>query len=377
MLTAAPHPSHACAHHVAPSCSKWQRHVDAWVRWVRQTALLTDPSDMAAIVARDLALRAALRDHEAAAGERFMGSDTATSLAASMAGPLQEGPPRTEPLSWRPASLDAGPDVDEVQEQLRAFGVAAQRCVAGLNGDEAADSASGLDVEVTVHVDLGGYMASKPSLSRRPDGRVLIGAHAFLEPEWREFDRPLAQAPTGVYTYAHERPLVPLPTASAQAAAGGTAGGTAGLLVPTLCLKLKRREAVLAALDGTPMDEAVAAAAQPDPRAAARVNRLACEWARADTCGRAALGDDAKDLKLELASDRELQDAPDGPFGNKGGLYIESRIQLEEGADGTVRVQSPTITTPLVGVPEPFLAGHYMKVLCPVGGVLGGVRTLD
>ena len=28
-------------------------------------------------------------------------------------------------------------------------------------------------------------------------------------------------------------------------------------------------------------------------------------------------------------------------------------------------VTSPTITTPLAGVPEPFLAGHYMKVLCP------------
>ena len=40
-------------------------------------------------------------------------------------------------------------------------------------------------------------------------------------------------------------------------------------------------------------------------------------------------------------------------------------------APGRLRVSSPTITTPLVGVPEPFLAGHYMKVLCPIGGALG------
>ena len=35
--------------------------------------------------------------------------------------------------------------------------------------------------------------------------------------------------------------------------------------------------------------------------------------------------------------------------------------------DNALRVTSPTITTPLEGVPEPFLASHYMKVLCPVG----------
>ena len=79
------------------------------------------------------------------------------------------------------------------------------------------------------------------------------------------------------------------------------------------------------------------------------VNELACKWAKAE---------------ISIADDRELQDAPDGPFGNKGGLYIESRIQIVEGKDG-VTVTSPTITTPLDGVPPPFLAGHYMKVLCP------------
>ena len=80
-----------------------------------------------------------------------------------------------------------------------------------------------------------------------------------------------------------------------------------------------------------------------------RANELACKWAKAE---------------ISIADDRELQDAPDGPFGNKGGLYIESRIQIVEGKDG-VTVTSPTITTPLDGVPPPFLAGHYMKVLCP------------
>ena len=75
-----------------------------------------------------------------------------------------------------------------------------------------------------------------------------------------------------------------------------------------------------------------------------------------------------------MGDDRELFDAPDGPFGNKGGLYIESRIRTSELAKADkerrqrVRVVSPTITTPLAGVPEPFLAGHYMKVLCPLAG---------
>ena len=58
---------------------------------------------------------------------------------------------------------------------------------------------------------------------------------------------------------------------------------------------------------------------------------------------------------------------------DSGGLYIESRLRVSssraEASDGRalplLRVTSPTITTPLAGVPEPFLAGHYMKVLCP------------
>ena len=81
-------------------------------------------------------------------------------------------------------------------------------------------------------------------------------------------------------------------------------------------------------------------------------------------------------LAVALADDRELLDDPDGPFGNKGGLYIESRIRVAvEGGDGPLyTVTSPTITTPLAGVPEPFLAGHYMKVLCPLAGPLAGCQ---
>ena len=80
--------------------------------------------------------------------------------------------------------------------------------------------------------------------------------------------------------------------------------------------------------------------------------------------------------QLELAEDRELLDAPDGPFGNKGGLYIESRLRVTPtgapvtGTTLALRVTSPTITTPLAGVPEPFLGCHYMKVLCPASSVL-------
>ena len=91
----------------------------------------------------------------------------------------------------------------------------------------------------------------------------------------------------------------------------------------------------------------------------------------------------ADGLLLELAQDRELLDDPDGPFGNKGGLYIESRIEstpavvYRSSSAGALRVTSPTITTPLAGVPEPFLASHYMKCLCPVGGALVGVELVE
>ena len=55
---------------------------------------------------------------------------------------------------------------------------------------------------------------------------------------------------------------------------------------------------------------------------------------------------------------------------------IEAAVHT--GAEGRLRlkVTSPTITTPLSGVPEAFLASHYMKVLCPVvGGGLGACEA--
>ena len=69
---------------------------------------------------------------------------------------------------------------------------------------------------------------------------------------------------------------------------------------------------------------------------------------------------------------------PQGPFGNKGGLYIESRIEVATASSGSspmLRLTSPTITTPLAGVPEPFPASHYMKVLCPLNDALGEVTV--
>ena len=53
-------------------------------------------------------------------------------------------------------------------------------------------------------------------------------------------------------------------------------------------------------------------------------------------------------------------------------MYIESRIHVAAEPSGprVLRLRSPTITTPLVGVPEPFLASHYMKVLYPLNDAL-------
>jgi len=154
----------------------------------------------------------------------------------------------------------------------------------------------------------------------------------------------------------------------------------------------------------------------PDATAARRVNELALRWATSrqpattgggsggsgDGAGGPGSGGGGGAL-LTFGDDRELQDDPAGPFGNKGGKYVESRITLEtaslaaeaeddeeeqnvgEGAGGAgagadrrlrLKVTSPTITTPLSGVPEAFLASHYMKVLCPVvGGGLGACEA--
>ena len=159
------------------------------------------------------------------------------------------------------------------------------------------------------------------------------------------------------------------------------AGGAAaeGLLAPTLCLKLKRRESVAAALGGPSLEEAGAAGDSPDATAARRVNELALRWASSRQVTTGSGGGESGGALLSFGDDRELQDDPAGPFGNKGGAYVESRIGLAtvappaSGERPRLRVTSPTITTPLSGVPEAFLASHYMKVLCPFGG--GGLGT--
>ena len=323
------------------------RHVDTWLDWVRTTPLL-DESSVPEVEERDRRLRCALRDHEREAGERFMGAEIATRLSGAMAGPnLIDGASlsRAEPIGWRPPTSDSS--LPSLEDEIIRFGKAAQREVAGLEEGDG----SKLHVKVTVHHDFGSFMASKPSLTIE-DEEVTIGMHAFLEPEWSSFERPLAQAAGGVYTYKHEEERIPgVRTSTGQLlTSSDEVEAAASMCKPTLCLKMKRREAVNCALSGTSLSElAEREGDQPDPSAARRVNELACKWANAE---------------ISIADDRELQDAPDGPFGNKGGLYIESRIQIVEGKDG-VTVTSPTITTPLDGVPPPFLAGHYMKVLCP------------
>ena len=66
------------------------------------------------------------------------------------------------------------------------------------------------------------------------------------------------------------------------------------------------------------------------------------------------------DVDALLADDDELRDDPDGPFGNRGGKFVQSRLRDVEG-----RFVSPTIATPLADVPEPFKAQHYGKILSP------------
>lgn len=218
-------------------------------------------------------------------------------------------------------AVEEAPDEDETPAAastparygaLEAFVAAAQRAVAK---DE------DIDVDVTLHARFGDYMASKPSVDF-DGGRATCRVHAFVEPDWTAFDRPLS---TGgdVYTYRRE--------VHADALAAG----------PALCLKLKRREAVA----GAPAEDAPA-----DGDAAKTVGELALSWALpgVDDCG------------VVFGDDRELLDDPDGPFGNKGGLYVSSVLCEEDG-----RIVAPTITTPLEGVPDAFKGHHYMKVLPP------------
>lgn len=288
-------------------------------------------------------------------------------------------PPCTAPLAWAPPGCDAS-CADELLAELKRFAAAAQLEVAGL--PPAAAGAGEIEVNVTVHPDLGSFARSKTSLAVRADGSgraTIVGVHAFLEPEWGRFELPLAGAPGGAIALVHEeeREGPPPPPSAALADL---------LLLPTLCLKLKRREIIAGALlggaavcdDGSTVD-------RPDRQAAMRVNLLSWRWAaeRATMGRRVATADDDPhpEVRLELADDRVLVDDPAGPLGNRGGLYIESRIRLREvtaadegdGAPVILRVTSPTIITPLSGVPQPFLACHYMKVLCPLSEVLSRV----
>ena len=282
-------------------------------------------------------------------------------------------PPCTAPLAWAPPGCDAS-CTDELLAELKRFAAAAQLEVAGLPAAEADE----IEVNVTVHPDLGSFARSKTSLAVCADGsgRVAVEVHAFLEPEWGRFELPLVSAPGGAIALVREKERDGPPPPSAALADL--------LLIPTLCLKLKRREIIAGALLGGAAVRDGSTVDRPDRQAAMRVNHLSWRWAaeRATTGRRVATADvPHPEVRLELADDRELVDDPAGPLGNRGGLYIESRIRLREvtaadegdGAPVILRVTSPTIITPLSGVPQPFLACHYMKVLCPLSEVLSRV----
>ena len=212
-----------------------------------------DESSIPEVEERDRRLRCALRDHEREAGERFMGAEIATRLSGAMAGPnLIDGASlsRAEPIGWRPPTSDTS--LPSLEDEIIRFGKAAQREVAGLEEGDG----SKLHVEVTVHHDFGSFMASKPSLTIE-DEEVTIGMHAFLEPEWSSFERPLAQAAGGVYTYKHEEERIPgVRTSTGELLmSSDEVEATASMCKPTLCLKMKRREAVNCALSGTSLSE--------------------------------------------------------------------------------------------------------------------------
>ncbi|KAL3789397.1 hypothetical protein ACHAW5_010192 [Stephanodiscus triporus] len=261
----------------------------------------------------------------------------------------------TAPLAW--TGCDAsGADEDEIQAELKRFTAAAQLEVAGLAADE-------ILVDVTVHPDLLSFVKSKTSLEVKADGSVVVVAHAFVEPEWGHCELP------GMYTLVHEN----------KQDGHGSSAALVDLLLPTLCLKLKRREMIACALGGTVCDESTVD--QPDRQAAMRVNLLAWRWA-SERAGAREMSDTNQLVQLELTDDTELLDDPAKPLGNRGGLFIESRIRLEEVADvekgeaPVVRVTSPTIITPLWGVPRPVLACHYMKVLYPLSKVFSRAWVL-
>jgi hypothetical protein len=252
----------------------------------------------------------------------------------------------TLPLAWTPPGCDAS----DTDEPLKRFAVAAQLEVAGLTANE-------IEVNATVHPDLGSFARSKTSLEVRADGSVALEAHAFLEPEWGHFELPLSRAlGGGSRTLVHQKER------------DGPPAALSDLLLPTLCLKLKRREIIADALGGAVCEGSTVD--QPDRQAAMRVNRLSWRWAAERAWDRVVTDIPRLEVQLELADDRELVDAAG---------WLGSRIRLREvtATDETeapvVRVTSPTLITPLSGVPQPFLACHYMKVLCPLSEVLSRV----
>ncbi|KAJ8604449.1 hypothetical protein CTAYLR_000910 [Chrysophaeum taylorii] len=221
---------------------------------------------------------------------------------------------RSPEIAWRDASPMAAS-----REDLETLVRDAQLAVAELGSQKKKKNDKDiLRVKARRHSQLGTFMASKPSLEVVDGGVKVVTAHWFLEPEWTSFDRPLGDG--NAWTYARE------------------AGP------PTLAIKLKRRDAIRGDAE------------RPDPDAATRVNRAVLAFALGEEAARILRA--ARVVVLE-EEDRVLEDDPDGPFGNKGGKYIESSLTVSSS------VRSPTILTPLDGVPEPFRAQHYVKVLSP------------
>lgn len=156
-------------------------------------------------------------------------------------------------------------------------------------------------VQVHKHDSLGTFMSSKPS--KKGDE---VACHYFLEPNWQTFKRPLNGE---MWTYTKEAPQNEY---------------------PAIALKMKRG----------PKDDVGKA-----------LNTLAAEY---------AFGSRVKNFPL-ADTDRILEDDPNGPFGNKGGKYVESSILRE------APIKSPSILTPFdEDIPAKFRAQHYLKILNPL-----------
>jgi hypothetical protein len=115
---------------------------------------------------------------------------------------------------------------------------------------------------------------------------------------------------------------------------------------------------------------------QPDRQAVLQVDQLAWRWAAKQARER-AVTDNTHRWACSWSSRTTWSiKNPARPLGNKGGICIELCICLQEataideGKALVVQVMSPTIITPLLGMPQTFLACHYMKVLIPLSKVL-------